>query len=195
MTKKIDIQEAMNFLIVFDNAETHFAQSQAELFVERFPELRKASQHIVKKIGKATGKERDKIALSLGLGYIVNSKAKRDMYAAIATIAGEHGVAIGRAAKAGKLGKCSTLRGAVTSYKRHCVATTQEPAKRKPRQAGTTETAQVSFVAKKKPTTLEAQFKLLEAVAEANGFNLAEFFLAWSQEVEADDAGKKVANG
>lgn len=195
MTKNIDIKEAMNFLIVFDNAETHFAQSQAEVFVERFPELRKASQHIVKTIGKATGKERDKIALSLGLGYIVNNKAKRDMYAAIATIAGTHGVKIGRAAKAGKLGKCSTLRGAVTSYKRHCVATTQEPAKRKPRQAGTTKKETVSFVAKKKPTTVAAKLELLEAVAKANGFSFTDFVAEWTAEVEADDAKPKAANG
>lgn len=195
MTQKIDIKTAMNFLIVFDNAESNFAQSQAETFAKRFPEIRKACQHIVKTIGKATGKERDKIALSLGLGYIVNNKAKRDMYAAIATIAGEHGVAIGRAAKAGKLGKCSTLRGAVTSYKRHCVATTQEPAKRKPRQPNAADKKQVSFVAKKKPQTVAAKLELLEAVALANGFSFTDFVAEWTAEVEADDAGKKVANG
>ena len=195
MTKKIDIKAAMNFLIVFDNAEDNFAQSQAEVFAKRFPELRKACQHIVKTIGKATGKERDKIALSLGLGYIVNSKAKRDMYSAIATIAGEHGVAIGRAAKAGKLGKCSTLRGAVTSYKRHCVATTQEPAKRKPRQAGTGDAKQVSFTATgKKPVTIADKLAALEAFAEAQGFSFVEFVAEWTAEADADTT-KKAANG
>jgi len=193
MTKAIDIKTAMNFLIVFDNAESNFEQSQAETLAERFPEIRAASQYAVKKIGKATGKERDNIALSIGLGHIVNSKAKRDMYAALATIAGKQGIAIGKAAKAGKLGKCSTIRGAVASFNR--LNKTTPPKQRAPK-SGQGKTKKVSFVANgKKPVTLADKLAALEAFAESQGFSFTDFVAEWTEEVEAGNTGKKAANG
>ena len=192
MTQTIDIKTALNFLIVFDNAESNFAQSQADTFAERFPEIRKACQHIVKHVGKAVKKERDAKLRELGLAYVVNDAAKRDIIAAYVTIAGKQGTAIGKAAKAGKLGKCSTIRGAVASFTR--ANKTTPPQQRAPK-SGQGKTKQVSFVAKKKPTTVAAKLELLEAVATANGFSFTDFVAEWSAEAAEPATIKKAANG
>jgi len=193
MTKAIDIKTAMNFLIVFDNAESNFEQSQAETFAERFPEIRKACQHIVKHVGKSVKKERDAKLRELGLAYVVNDAAKRDIIAAYVTIAGKQGTAIGKAAKAGKLGKCSTIRGAVASFNR---ANKTTPPKQRAPKSGQGKTKQVSFVANgKKPVTLADKLAALEAFAESQGFSFTDFVAEWTDEVEAGDTGKKAANG
>ena len=113
-------------------------------------------------------------------------------------LAGAAGARMVQRAEKGQLGKVATILGAkkadekIVRDKKGGDATKQS---RKPRQAGTTEKTPVSFVAKKKPQTVAAKLELLEAVAQANGFSFTDFVAEWTAEVEADDAGKKVANG
>ena len=126
MTKLNKTQIAgLNSLTVFETAEDRFGRSQAEIFGSDAAKLRKTVQFVIAAIGKSTGAKRDAILKDLGLAWLASHSKKRDILSAWAKFAGDAGTQIVAKAKAGKLGKCSTIRGAVASHEVKPKATRQ----------------------------------------------------------------------
>ena len=186
----------LNKLSVFETAEDAFGRSQAEVFRTDCVRLRKWVAFVIATIGEATGAKRDQILRDLGLAWLATHSKKRDILSAWAKFAGPMGDEIIKKAKAGKLGKCSTIRGGVASHE----ADIKPKASRKPKsgQGKSNAKKEVSFVAKKKPTTLAAKLELLEQFSEANGFSFTDFVAEWTAEANEGNAtlkGKIAANG
>jgi len=192
MTKLNKTQIAgINSLTDFETAEDRFGRSQAEIFASDAASLRKTVQFVIKKIGDAQKAKRDAILKDLGLAWLVSHSKKRDILSAWAKFAGKMGAQIVAKAKTGKLGKCSTIRGAVASHEVKPKATRQG----KSGQGKKT----VNFKAKKggktkAPTTIAAKLQLIEAFCEEQGFSFTEFVADRTSETEAD-TGKIAANG
>ena len=197
MTKLNKTQiDGLNSLTSFETATDRHERSQAEIFRTDAAKHRKTVQFIVDTIGDAKGKKRDEIlSMILCLTWLVNHPKKRDILSAWAFFAGEAGADIVAKAKAGKLGKCCTIRGAVTTY--------QNDAKPKGKRQGKSGQGKktVSFKAEKSgkakakaPTTIAAKLELIEAFCEEQGFSFTEFVADWTSETESD-SGKIAANG
>jgi hypothetical protein len=187
---------AINTVIAFDTQEDTFNRTQAERFARDAAKLRKGVQLIVSQVGTLTGNPRKAKLSAIGAGWIAENSKLRDIMAAYAKFAGDDGEAIVNKAKAGKLGKCSTIRGAVASHE----ADIKPKASRKPKsgQGKSPAKKEVSFVAKKKPTTLAAKLELLEQFSEANGFSFTDFVAEWTAEATEGNAtleGKIASNG
>ena len=192
MTKLNKTQIAgLNSLTVFETEMDRTERSQAEIFRTDAAKHRKTVQFAIGKIGDAEGKKRDAILADLGLTWLVSHSKKRDILSAWAKFAGDAGADIVAKAKAGKLGKCSTIRGAVTSHE----------AKPKGKRQGKSGQGKktVNFKAEKggkakAPTTIAAKLELIEAFCEDQGFSFTEFVADWTSETESD-SGKIAANG
>jgi len=195
MSKKITKiqQENINTLVAFDTIEKNVMAdlyaTQSERFANGCEKMQKGAAVITAQIAGLTGKARDAKLIKIGSGHIAGN---RDAIAAYAKFADPViGKRICTKAKAGKLGKCASIRGAVASDNKD-----ETPkASRKPK-AGQGK-KQVSFKAGAKPakaTTHDQKLAVLEAAAQAHGFNLIDFFNEWSEEA-AEPAQKLAANG
>jgi len=192
MTKLNKTQIAgLNSLTCFETEMDRTERSQAEIFRTDAAKHRKTVQFAIGKIGDAQKAKRDAILTDLGLTWLVSHSKKRDILSAWAKFAGDMGIQIVAKAKAGKLGKCSTIRGAVSSHE----------AKPKAKRQGKSGQGKknVNFKAKKggktkAPTTIAAKLQLIEAFCEEQGFSFTEFVADWTSETEAD-TGKIAANG
>lgn len=191
-----EIRAAINSLVFFDAANVAHGETQAEYLAANIRDMRKGAQAVVGSYKGMKGPKRDQHLRDNEVPQIAG-RANTNVRLAWEYLAGPAGARMVQRAEKGQLGKVTTILGAKKADEKIVKAksgdtTTQT---RKPRQAGTTEKKEVSFVAKKKPTTVAAKLELLEAVAQANGFSFTDFVAEWTAEVEADDAGKKVANG
>ncbi len=192
MTKLTQKQiESLNSLTCFETAEDRFGRSQAEIFSTDAAKLRTTVKFAMRKIGDAQKAKRDAILTDLGLTWLVSHSKKRDILSAWAKFAGDAGADIVAKAKAGKLGKCSTIRGAVASHE------AKPKAKRQGKSGQGKKT--VNFKAEKggkvkAPTTIAAKLELIEAFCEEQGFSFTEFVADWTSETESD-SGKIAANG
>lgn len=195
MSKKITKiqQENINTLVAFDTLEKNVIAdlnaTQSERFSKGCEKMQKGAAVITAQIAGLTGKARDAKLIKIGAGHIAGN---RDEIAAYAKFADPViGKRICQKAKAGKLGKCASIRGAVASDNKD-----ETPkASRKPKSGQGKK--QVSFKAGAKPakaTTTQAQLEVLEAAAKEHGFDLYTFFEAWSAESN-EPAQKIAANG
>jgi len=190
MTKLNKTQKAaIEAIIAFDNAEDEFARTQAERFVAQCAKLRKGAQLIVAACEGLKGEKRKQKLRDIGAKDLADNAKLRDHLSAYAKFAGPEGEAVIRKAKAKKLGKCSTIRGAIASHEADgkTKATRQGKAGQGKRK--------VTFNAKtggKAPQTLEAKFALIEAFCEEQGFSFAGFMAEWTEESEGM-AEKKAA--
>tara|TARA_R100001510_G_C7601234_1_gene167738 strand:+ start:304 stop:891 length:588 start_codon:yes stop_codon:yes gene_type:complete len=195
MSKKITKiqQENINTLVAFDTIEKNVMAdlyaTQSERFAADCEKIQKGAAVITARVAGLTGKVRDAELRKIGAGHIAGNRDAITAYAKFADpVIGKR---ICQKAKAGKLGKCASIRGAVASD--HKDETPK--ASRKPK-AGQGK-KQVSFKAGAKPakaTTTQAQLEVLEAAAKEHGFDLYTFFEAWSAESN-EPAQKLVANG
>jgi len=184
--------ESLNSLTCFETAEDRFGRSQAEIFRTDAAKLRKTVQFAIGKIGDAQKAKRDAILTDLGLTWLVSHSKKRDILSAWAKFAGNAGSDIVAKAKAGKLGKCSTIRGAVSSHE------AKPKAKRQGKSGQGKKT--VNFKAKKggktkAPTTVAAKLELIENFCKENGFVFTDFIAEWNTEASEAPMGKVAANG
>ncbi len=193
MTKLTQTQtESLNSLTVFETEMDRTERSQAEIFRTDAAKHRKTVQFAIRKIGDAEGKKRDAILTDLGLTWLVSQSKKRDILSAWAKFASEAGAEIVAKAKAGKLGKCSTIRGAVASHE------AKPKAKRQGKSGQGKKT--VNFKAKKggknkAPTTVAAKLELIENFCKENGFVFTDFIAEWNAEAGEAPMGKIAANG
>ena len=203
MTKLNKTQIAgLNSLTVFETAEDRFGRSQAEIFGSDAAKLRKTVQFVIKAIGKATGAKRDAILKDLGLTWLANHSKKRDILSAWAKFAGDMGTQIVAKAKAGKLGKCSTIRGAVSSHEVKPKATRQGKSGQgkknvslKAEKGGKSTTIAEGLIHSKTPTTVAGKLELLEAFCIEKGFSFTDFIAEWNAEANEAPMGKIAANG
>ena len=195
MSKKITKiqQENINTLVAFDTIQKNVMDdlyaTQSARFAADCEKIQKGAAVITAQIAGLTGKARDAKLIKIGAGHIAGN---RDEIAAYAKFADPViGKRICAKAKAGKLGKCASIRGAVASDNKD-----ETPkASRKPKSGQGKK--QVSFKAGAKPakaTTTQAQLEVLEAAAKEHGFDLYTFFEAWSAESN-EPAQKIAANG
>jgi len=195
MSKKITKiqQENINTLVAFDTIQKNVMDdlyaTQSARFAADCEKIQKGAAVITAQIAGLTGKARDAKLIKIGAGHIAGN---RDEIAAYAKFADPViGKRICTKAKAGKLGKCASIRGAVASDNKD-----ETPkASRKPKSGQGKK--QVSFKAGAKPakaTTTQAQLEVLEAAAKEHGFDLYTFFEAWSAESN-EPAQKIAANG
>lgn len=191
-----EIRAAINSLVFFDAANVAHGETQAEYLAKNIRDMRKGAQAVVGSYKGMKGPKRDQHLRDNEVPQIAG-RANTNTRLAWEYLAGSAGARMVQRAEKGQLGKVTTILGAKKADEKIVRdkkgADTKQS--RKPRQAGTTEKKEVSFVAKKKPQTVAAKLELLEAVALANGFSFTDFVAEWTAEVEADDAGKKVANG
>ena len=188
---------AINTVIAFDTQEDAFNRTQAERFARDAAKLRKGAQVIVSQVGTLTGNPRKAKLSAIGAGWIAENSKLRDIMAAYAKFAGKDGETIVKKAKAGKLGKCSTIRGAVASHD----ADNKPKATRKPNsgQGKSPAKKQVAFTAKQKADWAKASVgKRLEWLEENCPFDVPQFFADWTAEATEGNAtltGKIAANG
>ena len=197
----------LNNLTVFETAEDRFGRSQAEVFRTDCVRLRKWVAFVITTTGEATGAKRDKILRDLGLGWLATHSKKRDILSAWAKFAGPMGDEIVKKAKARKLGKCSTIRGAVASHETDI----KPKATRKPKsgqgkktvnfkaeKGGKATTIVEGLIHSKTPTTVAGKLELLEAFCTEKGFSFIDFIAEWNAEANEGNAtltGKIAANG
>ena len=191
-----EIRAAINSLVYFDAANVAHGETQAEYLAKNIRDMRKGAQAVVGSYKGMKGPKRDQHLRDNEVPQIAG-RANTNVRLAWEYLAGPAGARMVQRAEKGQLGKVTTILGAKKADEKIVRDKKGGDTKqsRKPRQAGTTEKKEVSFVAKKKPQTVAAKLELLEAVALANGFSFTDFVAEWTAEVEADDAGKKVANG
>jgi len=176
-------------VIAFDSQIDSFERTQADRFVKDLARLRKGAQAIVAAVEGLSGKARKDKLVEIGAATIAHNSKMRDILAAYKKFAGPDGEAIGRKARAGKLGKCSTIRGAVASH--------EADSKTKATRQGKSGQGKrkVEFKAKaggKAPQTLEAKLALIESFCESQGFSFTDFLAEWTEEAEGM-AEKKTA--
>ena len=187
----------LNKLSVFETAEDAFGRSQSEVFRTDCVRLRKWVAFVIKTIGKATGAKRDQILRDLGLSWLATHSKKRDILSAWAKFAGPMGDEIIKKAKARKLGKCSTIRGAVSSHETDI----KPKASRKPKsgQGKSNAKKEVKFTAKQKADWAKASVgKRLEWLEQNAPFDVTQFFADWTNEATEGNAtleGKIASNG
>jgi len=196
MSKKITKiqQENINSLVAFDTIEKNVLAdlhtTQSARFATDCEKIQKGAVVVIAEIKDLTGKARDAKLIEIGCGHAAGN---RDVIAGYTKFADPIiGKRICSKAKAGKLGKCASIRGAVASDNKD-----ENPkASRKPK-SGQGKPKQVSFKAGAKPakaTTTQAQLEVLEAAAKEHGFDLYTFFEVWSTESN-EPAQKIAANG
>jgi len=180
---------AIQALLSFDAQQGDFERTQAERFVSECTTLRKGAQAIVAACEGLKGEKRKQALRDMGAAELASNPKLRDHLSAYAKFAGPEGLVVIRKAKAKKLGKCSTIRGAIASHE----ADSKPKAKRQAK-AGQGK-RKVEFKAKKggkAPQTLEAKFALIEKFCEEQGFSFAGFMAEWTEESEGM-AEKKAA--
>lgn len=195
---------AINTVIAFDTQEDAFNRTQAERFAKDAAKLRKGVQLIVSQVGTLTGNPRKAKLREIGAGWIADNSKLRDIMAAYAKFAGDDGEAIVKKAKAGKLGKCSTIRGAVSSHETDI----KPKASRKPKsgqgkktvnfkaeKGGKATTIAEGLIHSKTPTTVAGKLELLEAFCTEKGFSFTDFIAEWNAEANEAPMGKIAANG
>ena len=193
MTKLTKTQVAtINTVIAFDTQEDAFNRTQAERFARDALKLRKGVQLIVSQVGTLTGNPRKAKLREIGAGWIADNSKLRDIMAAYAKFAGDDGEAIVLKAKFGKLGKCSTIRGAVASHD----ADNKLRVSRKPKsgQGKSNAKKEVAFTAKQKADWAKASVgKRLEWLEQNAPFDVTQFFADWTKEACEGDASLTAA--
>jgi len=183
---------AINAVVDFESQEPTFYRTQTERFSAEAAVLRKGVQAIVSQVGTLQGKERKAKLTQLGAGDIAANTKLRDIMAAYAKFAGDEGKAIVWKAKFGKLGKCSTIRGAVASHE----ADIKPKSSRKPKsgQGKSPAKKEVKFTAKQKADWAKASVgKRLEWLEENCPFDVTQFFADWTKEACEGDASLTAA--
>ena len=192
-----DVQAAINSLISFDAKAGSFEGSQSDYAKANIHSWHLAAKAVLKKIGKLQGKKRDTALVKMNLATLAG-RANKDTRLAWQELGGKNGLPIVKLVEAGKVGGAIKVRGIVSKAKALIDAkakgksTLCTPNSRKPKsgQGGKT----VSFKTGKKATTHDQKLAVLEAAAQAHGFNLIDFFNEWSEEA-AEPAQKLAANG
>lgn len=189
-----DVQEAINSLISFDAKAGSFEGSQSDYAKANIHSWHLAAKAVLKKIGKLQGKKRDAALIKMNLATLAG-RANKDTRLAWQELGGKNGLPIVKLVEAGKVGGAIKVRGIVSKAKALIDAkakgkSTPIPRKPKSGQGGKT----VSFKTGKKATTHDQKLAVLEAAAQAHGFNLIDFFNEWSEEA-AEPAQKIAANG
>ena len=188
-------QDAINTVIAFDTQEDAFNRTQAERFARDAAKLRKGAQVIVSQVGTLTGNARKAKLSAIGAGWIAENSKLRDIYAGYVKFAGPMGEDIIKKAKAGKLGKCSTIRGAVASHETD-IKPKLPTGQRKPKSGQGSTKKQVAFTAKQKADWAKASVgKRLEWLEQNAPFDVTQFFADWTAEATEGTATKVAANG
>ena len=149
-----EIRAAINSLVYFDAANVAHGETQAEYLAKNIRDMRKGAQAVVGSYKGMKGPKRDQHLRDNEVPQIAG-RANTNVRLAWEYLAGAAGARMVQRAEKGQLGKVTTILGAkkadekIVRDKKGGDTTKQS---RKPRQAGTGDAKQVSFVATgKKP--------------------------------------------